>query len=396
MTFEFKNIFKKSLIPIFLIAVLAGYLSGLYVGKSQCKICQPEDVDFSLFWEAYNKLKESFVTPEKLDVQKIIYGAISGMLKSLDDPYTTFFNPEETKQFLEEIKGKFEGVGMEVGIKQGQLIIIAPLENTPAQRAGLRAGDKILKIDGKDTIDLTVEEAVDLIRGPKSTEVTLTILRDEWTEPKDIKLVREVIIIPSLKWELKEGDIAYIRIYQFSEGVNSDFAKAALEILSSPAKKIILDLRDNPGGLLDEAVTISGWFLKRGDVVVIEDFGDGKEKNNYESEGPGRLSEYPVVILINYGSASASEILAGAIKDNKGVQLIGEKSFGKGLVQESIRLSDGSSLKITVAKWLTPKGISINDVGLEPDIMVVMTEKDRQEGKDPQLDKAIEIMKEIQ
>ena len=268
------------------------------------------------------------------------------------------------------------------------------MEGTPAQRAELRAGDKILKINDTETSDLTVDEAVNLIRGPKGTEVTLTIFREEWLKTKEIKLVRDVIEVPSLKWEMKDENIAYIQLYQFSENASADFRKAAIEILESPAQKIILDLRNNPGGYLEVAQAISGWFLEKEKTVVIEDFGQGN-KNEYKSQGPGTFSDYKVVILINQGSASGAEILAGALRDNRGILLIGEKSFGKGSVQELEKLKEGSSLKITVAKWLTPKGELITDVGLTPNIKVEMTEEDYNEGKDPQLEKAIEVIKNL-
>ena len=387
---------RKNLISIFLvIVILASFGGGFYFGKSQCKICPPEEIDFSLFWEAWDKLQEKFADKGKLNIQEMIYGAISGMVKSLEDPYTIFLNPEDTKRFIEDVKGTFEGVGMEIGVKKGQLQVIAPLEGTPAQKAGLRAGDKIIKVDDTLTADITIDEAINLIRGEKGTEVTLTIYREEWGTTKEIKIVRGVIEVPSLKWEIKDENIAYLKLYQFSEKASSDFSKAAIEILNSPAEKIILDLRNNPGGYLEVAQDISGWFLERGQIVVIEDFGAGEEQKIYKAQGNASLAEYPIVILINQGSASGSEILAGALRDNRGIKLIGEKSFGKGSVQELERLKGGSSLKITVAKWLTPKGELITDKGLEPDIKVEMTDEDYEEGRDPQLDKAIEIIKNL-
>lgn len=393
MTFKF----KKILLSISLIILVIGSFGfGFYFGKTQCKICQPEEIDFSLFWEAYHKLQEKFVDKGKFDIEKIIYGAISGMVKSLEDPYTVFLKPEETKRFIEDVKGTFEGVGMEIDIRKGQLQVISPLEGTPAQSAGLRAGDKIIKINDKPTMDMTIEEAVNLIRGPKGSEVTLTIFREEWEKTKEIKIVRAVIEVPSLKWEIKNENIAYLKLYQFSEKASFDFRIAAIEILASPCQKIILDLRNNPGGYLEVAQEISGWFLKRGEIVAIEDFGARKERNIYKAQGNASLVGFPVVILINQGSASGSEILAGALRDNRDILLIGEKSFGKGSVQELERLSEGSSLKITVAKWLTPKGELITDKGLEPDIKLEMTEEDYEEGKDPQLDKAIETIKTLE
>jgi len=387
---------KKVVISFFLvIVILASFGGGFYYGKLQCKICPPEEIDFSLFWEAWAKLQEKFSDKEKFDIQEMIYGAISGMVKSLEDPYTTFLNPEDTKRFIEDVKGTFEGVGMEIGIREGQLQVIAPLEGTPAKKAGLRAGDKIIKVDDTLTADITVDEAVNLIRGPKGTEVTLTIYREEWETTKEIKIVRGVIEVPSLKWEIIDENIAYLKLYQFSEKASFDFSKAAIEILASPCQKIILDLRNNPGGYLEIAQEISGWFLERGQIVVIEDFGAGEEQKVYKAQGNTSLAEYPTVILINQGSASGSEILAGALRDNRGIKLIGEQSFGKGSVQELERLKGGSSLKITVAKWLTPKGELITDVGLEPDIKVEITEEDYEEGRDPQLDKAIEVIQKL-
>lgn len=389
---------KKILIIFSLILLLGGsFYSGYFFSQSkiECPVCKPEDVDFSLFWESWKTLRERFVDSTKFDTQKMIYGAISGMVNSLDDPYTVFFNPDERERFLDDVQGSFEGIGIEIDVRKNQLQVVSPLEGTPAKAAGLRAGDKIIKINDTPTLDLTTDEAVKLIRGKKGTGVTLTIFRDDWNESKEIKITRDVIVVPSLKWEIKETDgqqIVYLQLYQFSEKAGSDFRRAALEILSNPSRKIILDLRNNPGGYLDISQEIAGWFLKRGDIVVIEDYGEVK-KDELKSDGPSKFLDYQVVVLINQGSASASEILAGALKDNRNIKLIGEKSFGKGSVQQMEELSDGSALKITIAKWLTPKGESISEKGLEPDIKVEITEDDYKNEKDPQLDKAIEIIK---
>jgi carboxyl-terminal processing protease len=382
---------RKKIIFVFLLGTLFGgsFYGGILVGKSQCKICPPEEIDFSLFWEAYHKLQEKFVDKSKIDPKQIIYGAISGMVKSLGDPYTVFLTPEETKRFVEDVKGTFEGIGMEIGIKKGQLQVIAPLEGTPAYKAGLKAGDKILKINDTPTVDLTLEQAVSMIRGPKGTKVRLTIYREGWEKEKEIEIIRDVIEVPSLRWEEKDG-IIYIRIYQFSEKASFDFAKAAVEILKSSSRKIVLDLRDNPGGYLEVAQDIAGWFLEKGKTVVIEEFANG-ERKEYKSEGPSYFSDYKIVVLINGGTASGAEILAGALRDNLGILLIGEKSFGKGSVQELERLREGS-LKITIAKWLTPSGKQISDVGLEPDEVVKIPEG---EEKDLQLERAIEILKNL-
>ncbi|HDZ54546.1 MAG TPA: S41 family peptidase [Candidatus Nealsonbacteria bacterium] len=406
---------KRIFFGFLILASLTSFSFGILVGRTTVEpkiifgVINPEEgksqeVDFSLFWRVWASIQEKFVDEEKFDYQVMLYGAISGMVNALDDPYTVFFNPEEAKKFKEDVSGKFEGVGMEVGIRKNELTVIAPLEGTPAQKAGLRAGDKIIKIGDTITGELTIDEAVSFIRGPKGTEVTLTIFREDWGIPREITLIREVIEIPSLKWELlaspgeaggKEPDIAYIKLYHFHEKAGVDFKKAAFDILESPAKKIILDLRNNPGGYLEISQDIAGWFLERGQVVVIEDFGEGKEKKDYKAGGNELFLEYPMVILINQGSASASEILAAALRDNRGIKIIGETSFGKGSVQELEDLPEGSSLKVTIAKWLTPKGDILTDVGLEPDIKIDMTEKDYEEEKDPQLEKAIEIIEQL-
>jgi len=299
--------------------------------------------------------------------------------------------PEDTKIFLEDISGSFSGVGVEIGIRDNELRVIAPVEGTPAERAGLRAGDHIVQIN-KDafTADLTIDQAVTLIRGPEGTKVTLTIRREGWEEPRDFEIERAIINVPSLRWEMRD-EIAYVKIFQFSEKLRSDFANLEREAFRS-TDKIVLDLRNNPGGYLHTAVDIAGWFLQGGDVVVIEDFGPAEERKEYKARGNARLYDHKVVVLINEGSASASEILAGALRDNRNVKLVGVKSFGKGSVQELQNLQDGSSLKITVANWLTPKGTLINGQGLEPDVKVEVQEKDLEEGKDVQLDKAIEIV----
>jgi carboxyl-terminal processing protease len=388
MFFNKKNLFQPAVILVLFVLI---FYAGFFVGKNQvvCKICKPEKIDFSLFWEAYNTLSKNFIDPSKIDNQKILYGAIEGMAESLGDPYTSFFDPEQAKKFNDDLSGSFTGIGVEVGIRKKQLTVVAPLEGTPGQRAGLKPGDLILKIDGKDSLAFSTEEAVSLIRGPKGTEVVLTIFREGWQDTKDIKIIRDLIKVPSMKWEIKNNDIAYIKIYQFDQTLSDEFKKTAFEISNSSAKKIILDLRNNPGGYLAVAQDIAGWFLERGEIVTIEDFGKDKEQIIYKAEGSSALSNYPVIILINEGSASASEILAGALRDNRGIKLIGEKSFGKGSVQEVRDLAGGSFLKITVAKWLTPKKALISEVGLTPDIKIDPSET---EGQDPQLQKALEIV----
>jgi len=389
-----KNSKGLKMFAVFL-AILGSFAVGIWAGKSSCPALPPEDADLSLFWETWHSLEQNFVDKSKIDHQKMIYGAVSGMVGAVGDPYTSFFDPSDTKKFMEDTAGSFEGVGMEIGTKHNQLQVITPLENSPAKKAGFRAGDIIIKIDGKSTANMTADEAVDLIRGPKGTEVTLTIYREDWKETKDIKITRAVINVPSLKWELKNGDTAYIQLYQFTEKASNDFKAAAVEIVGSPAKRIVLDVRNNPGGYLSVAQDIAGWFLKKGAVVTHESSSNMLENADYLSEGPSLLAKYPTVVLINEGSASASEILAGALRDNRQIKLVGEKSFGKGSVQQLIPFGDGSSLKVTVAKWLTPNGEQISEIGLTPDIEIKKTAEDDENGKDPQLDKAIEIAKEL-
>ena len=398
-----KNLIKNLILPCFLSAVIFGvFVFGFYLGIEQgidegmLRVSPVQDMDFSLFWETYHTLEEKFVEPDKIhDNSKLIYGAISGMVDSLDDPYTIFLDPKESKKFLDDVSGSFEGVGMEIGIRKQGLQVIAPLENTPAQKAGLRAGDSIVKIEDVYTQDITIDEAVDLIRGPQGTEVVLTIFRKTWDRTKEIPITRGVIKIPSLKLEFIENDIAHLSLYHFSQKANYDFKEAAIEIINSDAQKIILDLRNNPGGYLEIAQDIAGWFLEKGDIVTIEDFGQEKASEEYKAEGNSKLLHYPIVILINQGSASGSEILAGALRDNRDIKLIGEKSFGKGSVQEVKKLSDGSSVKITIAKWLTPNGDFITDIGLKPDIEIEITDDDYEQEKDPQLERAIEIINEM-
>lgn len=407
-----KRIFSKIIISfLIVISFSAGYffakstqpslfdIEGIYNKEFN----KPADVDFSIFWDTWKILKEKYVGRGDFNYQNMVYGAVEGMVKSLNDPYTVFLSPQESKKFLEDVGGKFEGIGIEIGMKKGVLTVIAPLEDTPAQRAGIQAGDKIIKIDTAMTADLTLDEAVNLIRGPKGEKVILTIIRDGFDEAKEFSIVRDTIKIPIIKKEMlsslsktaskeSNGDIAYVKLSHFTETSFSEFSQTANEILLSGAKGLVLDLRNNPGGYLDSAVDIAGWFVKSGELIVSEDFGNGK-KIEYKSSGKAALGNLPIVILINRGSASASEILAGALRDQKNIKLIGEKSFGKGSVQEMENLKSGASIKITVAKWLTPKGVSINDNGLEPDVKVEFTKDDIEKDHDPQLNKAIEVIK---
>jgi carboxyl-terminal processing protease len=352
-----------------------------------------EKVDFSLFWKVWDLVKEKHVEKNTLDAQQMVYGAINGMLRSTEDPYSSFFDPQESKMFSEDIAGSFDGIGAELGMKDEILTIIAPLDGSPAQKAGLRSGDKILKIDDKSSMELTIDQAVDRIRGKKGTSVKLTILHDGDQETADIIVIRDTIKLDSAKVEFIDDQIAHLEIIKFSDDVDAQFNDAMNSIIATKSKGIILDLRDNPGGLLDKAVSIASRMIPKEKVVVLEEDSSG-HKNSLSTSGGDKLSSFPIVVLINEGSASASEILAGALRDNSGVTLIGEKTFGKGSVQQLIDLPGGSSVKITVAKWLTPNGDYIMDTGISPDIEVEMTRDDYEKERDPQLEKAIEVLKE--
>jgi carboxyl-terminal processing protease len=389
---------KKIIYSVILsLSFVTVFVFGIWIGTAKIaySVSQPDNVDFSLFWDAYNKLSQKFIDPSKITSQKIVYGAIKGMAESLGDSYTTFFDPDEAKKFEEDLSGSFGGIGLEVGIKNDVLTVIAPLKDTPAEKAGLESGDIITKINGKDTTDMSTEEAVNLIRGEKGTSVTLSVYWEEWKAEKEIIIMRDTITVPSIEWSMKGEDVAYIHIYQFDGTIYSDFDPIAFEIKKGTAKKIVLDLRDNPGGYLEAAQYVAGYFLDKGQTVAIEDFGQEKTQKIFKAEGSSQLSGYPLVVLINEGSASASEILAGALRDNKKVKLIGTKSFGKGCVQEVIDLEGGSLLKVTVANWLTPNGNSISNVGLTPDVLINITDKDAQAEKDPQLEKALEFVKDL-
>jgi carboxyl-terminal processing protease len=354
---------------------------------------QSENVDFSLFWEAWNLMNEKYVDKSKLDQTKMIYGAISGMIKAVGDPFSGFMNPEETEAFSQDMGGTFDGIGVEIGMKNEILTVIAPLEGTPADRAGLKAGDKILKIGDELTTDMTIDQAVAKIRGSKGTEVTLTVLRNGDNNPKEIKIMRDTINVKSVKLETKNEGIAVVKISKFGDDTTSELAKVATQIISQKDKGIILDLRNNPGGYLESAIDVSSKFISQGKVIVSEESSDGSKKN-YEARGGSILSGLPVVVLVNGGSASASEIAAGALRDDLDAPLVGKKTFGKGSVQELEKLSGGSSLRITIARWLTPNGDYIMEKGIDPTVDVDLTDDDYNNDRDPQMDKALEILEE--
>lgn len=354
---------------------------------------QFQEADLSIFWDVWSRLEQRYVDRAKIDRNDLIFGATAGLAHSLKDPYTEFLRPVETKQFQEDIKGSFSGIGAEIGIRKGTLTIIAPLKDSPAERAGLKAGDKILKVDDTTTADLTLDESVRLIRGPKGTEVRLTVIRDSFDKTKEFKIIRDTIRIQILTTEKKPDGIFVIKLHSFTENSGFEFRKAVQEYLDSNSQKLILDLRNNPGGFLVMAVDIASWFLPAGETVAKERFADGSEEV-YRSSGYKFLENVPLVVLVNEGSASASEIVAGALRDIRGAKLVGTKTFGKGSVQEVMPLTGGASLKVTIAKWLTPKGVEINGTGLEPDVKVELPkDEDQDPKKDLILEKGIEILK---
>jgi len=352
-----------------------------------------ETVNMELFWDAWNILSGSYVDPSALDPQKMVYGAIKGMVASIKDPYTNFMTPKENKEFQENLQGLLEGIGAELTLRNGMLTVISPLKNSPAKAAGLQPEDIIYKVDGELTEDMSLEEAVMSIRGEKGTTVTLTILRKSLAEPLDIKIVRDTININSIDWSF-EGNVAIIEINQFGDNTKTEFSKAISAVLAKRPIGVVLDLRYNGGGYLEGAIDIVSEFLEQEKVVTI------KKRNPEEDEviyvnGSARMGSIPLVVLINKGSASASEIVAGAVQDhNRGI-IIGENSFGKGTVQAVENLVGGSSLRITIAKWFTPNDRDINEVGIIPDIEVIRELEDFEENRDPQLDRAIQYLREL-
>lgn len=399
----FRN--KSNIFSIFIVFGIVFYV-GFYFGqeaeREQAKfstILNKEgeaDVDFASFWKAWSILDEKFVavgtSTEKINNQTRVYGAIEGMVASLGDPYTVFFPPVEAKIFEEEISGNFGGVGMEVGMKDEVLTVIAPLKDTPAYKAGIKAGDKIIKIDDVVTQGLNTAEAIKKIRGEVGTSVVLTLAREGITETFDVKVVRGIINIPTIDTKIKD-DVFVISLYNFSAISANAFRGALREFVESGKHKMIIDLRGNPGGYLEAAIDMASWFLPPGKVVVKEDFKNEEDAQLFRSKGYNIFNEnLKLVILVDEGSASASEILAGALQEHGVATLVGAQTFGKGSVQELIDITDNTSLKVTIAKWLTPNGKSISDGGLTPDVVVKLDVDKFKEGVDTQLDRAIEIL----
>lgn len=391
-----------------IIAIIGSFGTGVAVGehinkgrasadtiKTQSEVVKNEELDLTPLWKTIDELDTKFVsTTASSSVpspEDKVWGAIEGLTASYGDPYTVFFPPKETTAFEEEVRGNFEGVGMEIAIKDKVLTVVAPLKNTPAERAGMKPGDQILKIGKLYTAGMTVEDAISNIRGPKGSSVTLTVKRNGGAE--EISITRDVINIPTLETKLRDDGVFVISLYTFSANSPELFRGALRDFILSGSDKLVLDLRGNPGGYLEAAVDMASFFLPMGKTVVIEDSGVKSEQKSERSKGYDVFTDkLKMVILINEGSASASEILAGALREHGIAKLIGEKSFGKGSVQELVEITPETSLKVTIARWLTPNGKSISENGLVPDVHVAITKKDLDKKLDPQMDKAVEIL----
>lgn len=348
------------------------------------------DVNFDLYWEVWQNLKVDFVDKNKIVDKEMFYGSLKGLAASMGDPYTIFMDPKTTKEFNDDLAGTFEGIGAEVGLRNEIVTIIAPLDGLPAAKAGIKAGDKIIAIDGKTALGLSADEAVKLIRGPKGTKVTLTIMRNKTDKPKDYTITRDIIIVKSVTTELRKDGIYVIKVSNFNNDTDALFAAAVQNILIKNPKGLILDLRNNPGGYLESAIMMASEWVKEGPVVV-EQFNNNRRNEDF-ALGNARLANFPTIVLVNGGSASASEIVAGALRDYKKATIVGENTYGKGSVQTIKDLSDGSSLKVTVAKWLTPAGDAINDKGIKPNVEIKFTQDNIDKNIDPQFNKALELL----
>ena len=410
---------KIQLILVIAISLLVGYYIGVNKINFEWKNYRPvitvegkeppnENIsgDFSRFWDVWQRIERSYYDKTKLDPEKMINGAISGMLGSLEDPFTVYLPPVQNDNFKQGLAGQFQGIGAELGLQDQRITVIAPLNGSPAQKSGVRAGDAILAVNGTSTANWTLSQAVEKIRGPKGTNVTLSILHKGENAPADIDITRDTITVESVESWLKpvkdidrvEVDnkfanerIAYISLSQFGDTTNPGWLdkvnKLSLELSKNKnVKGLVLDLRNNPGVYLSDAVFIASEFIGQGETVVIEE--GEKGKNELKSNRRGLLLDIPVVVLINKGSASASEIVAGALRDHKRAIIIGETSFGKGTIQQAEDLGLGSGLHITIAKWLTPKGEWINEKGITPDIEVALDPENID--RDIQLEKAIQ------
>jgi carboxyl-terminal processing protease len=371
--------------------------------------------EFAPFWKTWNLLEQKYAGANAASTteQDKLWGAIKGMVAAQGDPYTVFFPPEEAKIFAQDISGKFEGIGMEVGKKDEYLTVVAPLKNSPAEKAGVLTGDKIIAIDGENVVSVSVDQAIKKIRGPKGTTVKLTVNREGSPKPIDIVVTRDIIDYPTVETEvripnatgsstiataesgskLRDG-VFVLRLFSFTSESPKLFRSALREFIDSGSHKLILDLRGNPGGYLEAAWDMASWFLPAGKVILKEDFGKDHDERLYKSKGYNVFNEkLQMMILVDGGTASAAEILAGALREHGKAKLVGTKTFGKGSVQELVKITPETSLKVTVARWFTPNGHNLSKDGLVPDYEVKITPEQIKAQQDPQLDKAIELLK---
>lgn len=343
--------------------------------------------------KVYNFLNKEYLYPDKIkDKSSAELGAVKGLVESLNDPYTVYFSKDEYKDFSESLEGKFQGIGAEIGLKDEQLIIITPIAGTPASKAGLLAGDAIITIDGESTFGLSVEKAVTKIRGEKGTEVKLGIAREGQPGIKEVTIIRDTIDVPNIKVKEKDG-VGIISLSQFQVETVNELDLEIIKLKEKGVNDIILDLRNNPGGYLQSAVEVVELFTPKGSIAVIEKGKESDMKKELKTKKNPKYEDIKLTVLVNQGSASASEIVAGALRDLKNIKLVGQQTFGKGLVQSTKEFADGSVLKYTIAEWFTPSGLAINKEGIKPDFEIKLNPEDIQADKDPQLDKAIEIIK---
>ncbi len=394
----------KSIALILVIGLLCGVL-GYKLGTTEVKLkvaaskipnlqiinkvpADKQAADFSLFWKVWDEITTKYVDKTKVDSQKMVYGAISGMVSSLGDPYTLFLPPTQNEQVKEDLNGSFEGIGAELGVKDNKIVVVAPLPDSPAEKAGVITADWIIKVDGNDTSKWTLPETVAKIRGKKGTSVTLSVLQPKDNKPTDITIVRDAIILKSVSWKMV-NKVAVIQLSRFGDQTNSQWDKVVDEIVASNSAGVVLDLRNNPGGLLTSSVYVASEFLESGVVVKQQNY-DGNSQT-YSVNRLGKLLKVPLVVLVNGGTASAGEILAGSLQAVKRAQIVGAQSFGKGSVQEAEDLDNGAGLHVTVAKWLLSNDVWINGKGLTPDVKIENDATDPT--KDLQLYKAIEVLK---
>ncbi len=362
----------------FLMASLVLLLTGIVIGQGMVQAKPDTYEELKAFTQALELVKRNYV--ENPDSKELIQGAIRGMVSSLD-PHSSYMNERSFKEMNLDIKGEFQGVGIQIGVKNQQLTVIAPIDDTPAFRAGLAAGDKIMKINDEWTKDMSIEQAVDKMRGPKNTQVSLLIYREGWDKPKEFKITRDVIKVTSVKSEMLDNEIGYIKIIQFQGQTTEELEKALKNLEAKGIKKLVLDLRNDPGGLLDASVDVSGKFLTKDSLVVYIQGRQKTDRKDFLTSGSEPPREFPMVVLVNTGSASASEIVAGALQDSKRAVIVGTQTFGKGSVQTVFPLEDGGGIRLTTAKYYTPSGRSIQNVGITPDIEVkLQTVKEAKEG----------------